>query len=207
MKRVGSAAFTLLELLLVVAILGIIGAFVLPTANTILRGGKLNQASQTVVDRLSLARQSAIAQNRPVEVRFYRYKDPESPASSNSFRALQAFLVVKANQLNAMEKTQMLPSSVIIDSSPTLSSILDSSKRTLVTTGTTSIPRVGTNYSYIAVRFRPDGSTDLGPTTGPWFLTLHGESDKDGLTAPPPNFVTIAIDPVNGALSFFRPGI
>ncbi len=38
--------------------------------------------------------------------------------------------------------------------------------------------------------FLPNGSTDLLPTSD-WFLTLHDENQKDNLTKPPSNFITI----------------
>ena len=66
-------AFSLLELLLVIAIMGIVAAFVVPAASTIVRGTALNQASQMLTDRLSLGRQSAITKNHPIEVRFLQF--------------------------------------------------------------------------------------------------------------------------------------
>jgi hypothetical protein len=58
------------------------------------------------------------------------------------------------------------------------------------------------------MHFTASGATDLLPTGGPsgsWFLTLHAETKGDGLSIPPPNFVTIQVDPVSGTLEFFRP--
>jgi uncharacterized protein (TIGR02596 family) len=192
------------------AIMAIILAFAVPATNTILRGNRMTQATQIIVDRLALARQTAITKNRAVEVRFYQFADPEVPGTAASFRALQALEVVKANVVLPLEKLQPLPTAIIIDSAQSLSSLLDPNdphKRTKVTAtiSSPSLPRVGTNYSYVALRFRPDGSTDLLPTAE-WFLTLHSEVSGDGLTTPPANFVTVDIDPVSGTLKFFRPG-
>ena len=93
----------------------------------------------------------------------------------------------------SMRRRRFLPSSI--------------QRRELVRSGTDPLPRVGANYRYVALRFHPDGSTDLLPTAGPWFLTLHDEVQGDGLAQPPANFSTIEMDPVNGSLKFFRPGL
>ena len=204
MSRSTAAAFSLLEMIVVIAIVGIIAAMAIPVAGSVSRATKLTQASQTIGDQLAIARQTAIATNRAVEVRFYQYADPEVPGSKVAFRAIQALEIVNPRLITAVDKLQALPDSMIIDSAPVLSSILDPAKRT-VSAGTDSLPRVGTNYKYVAMRFRPDGSSDLLPTAGTWFLTVHDEIQGDGLTQPPPNFATIEIDPVNGALKFFRP--
>ena len=196
--------FSLIEMLVVIAIIGIIAAISVPVAGSISRGTKLTRATQTIVDQLAIARQVAIGRNHTVEVRFYQFADPEIPGSKFAFRALQSVEMVNAHVAAPLDKVQSLPESTIIDAAPGLSSVVDPAKRTL-SAGVDSLPRVGTSYKYVALRFRPDGSTDLLPTAGSWFLTLHDETSGDGLTQPPANFSTIEIDPVNGALKFFRP--
>ena len=172
-------AFTLIELMVVMAIILLVLAFVAPAVSGAFKGNKLTQAMQTVEGGLALARQTAITKNRVVEVRFYAYADPEVPNSQRNFRALRAFEVVRANVVNPLERLQTLPGSVIMDSKTVYSSILDAGKQRMKYSGTEPIPRVGTAYDYFAVRFRPDGTTDLSPNAGPWFLTLHDELKGD----------------------------
>jgi uncharacterized protein (TIGR02596 family) len=193
------------------AIIVMVIAFVAPAASSIGRGTKLTQASQIVGSQLSLARQTAISRNRQIEVRFYKLADPETPGqtandkSTWKFQAMQSFDVVSAKQAIPLQKVQSLPGGSVVDSGPKLSSILDPAKRTQ-RDYSDPLPKAGTNYVYYSVRFRPDGSTDLPVTGGPWFLTMHNLKDGDAMTTPPPNFITIEIDPVNGAVKFFRPG-
>lgn len=71
--------FSLIELLMVIAIIGTVAAFVVPAASTMVRGTAINQGSQLLTDRFSLARQSAITKNHPVEVRLLRYASAEMP--------------------------------------------------------------------------------------------------------------------------------
>ncbi len=65
----GAAAFTLLELLTVIAIIGILAALTLPTINTF-RQNPLGSASRQMLDDLSYARRRAIADHTAVYVVF-----------------------------------------------------------------------------------------------------------------------------------------
>ena len=209
----GITAFTLVELLVVVSIMAIVLVYVVPAANNILGGTSITRATQIVEDQLNLARQSAISLNRPVEVRFYQYHDPETSGTDYCFRALQAWEVVKANSFVPLGKVQALPTGVIMDkgtssATTTLSSLFYPNGNVNGPPGPAPLPRVGTQYSYVAIHFTAGAATDLLPTGGPsgsWFLTLHAENSGDGLLTPPPNFVTIQVDPVSGTLDFFRP--
>lgn len=206
MRRSAERGFSLIELLMVISVIAIIMAFAVPATSSILKGTKLTQGTQLLVDNFALARQTAISKNRTVEVRLYKYADAESPGGAAGFRGLQAFEVLGANRMLPIEKMKPLPQGIIADSAPELSNILDTAKRT-EKTGTDPLVGVGIEYTYMALRFKPDGSTDLSPTGGPWFLTVHDELSGDGLTTPPANFVTVEVDPISGTLKFYRPGL
>ena len=74
-----SRAFSLVELLVVMAVIAIVAGFAVPAVTTMLKGSQLTQGSQMVVDQIALARQTALSRNRSVEVRFYKFADPEIP--------------------------------------------------------------------------------------------------------------------------------
>ena len=208
----GNIGFTLIELLVVVSIMAIVLVYVIPAASNMLGGTNMTGAAQMIENQLNLARQSAISLNRPVEVRFYQYHDPETSGTDYCFHALQAWEVVKTNSFVPLGKVQALPAGIIMDkgtsnAATTLSSILNPNS-TIGPPGPVALPRVGTQYSYVAIHFTAGGATDLLPTgglSGSWFLTLHAETARDGLSTPPANFVTIQVDPVSGTLDFFRP--
>jgi hypothetical protein len=75
------------------------------------------------------------------------------------------------------------------------------------------------NYEYVALRFLPDGSTDLPPTgvdkpgaDDSWYLTIHGSQIPNtggksaGMTETlPDNFFTLQIDPITGSTRSYRP--
>jgi prepilin-type N-terminal cleavage/methylation domain-containing protein len=76
------AGFTLIETMVVVAIVAILGAIAAPTIGTTLRWQALNQSVQTVGFAMRGARHAAISKNRTVRVRF------NCPAA-NQFRVVE----------------------------------------------------------------------------------------------------------------------
>lgn len=212
-------AFSLLELIVVILIIGIVAAFVTPAASTIVRGSQLTQGTQILTDQIILARQLALTRNAPVEVRFIRYADPEVPGevstsgdadpSKGSFRAIQCFEILESGGSVPMDKPQLFPQSVIMNPD-ILSSLLSDDSRKVIKANKNKDPKlprnIEQNYEYVAFRFLPDGSTNLSPAPGKlWYVTLHNINDRPKGTTPPNNFFTLQIDPVSGATKNFRP--
>lgn len=225
-------AFSLVELLVVMSIIVIIASFAVPAIGTILRGSQLTQSSQQVIDHIALARQMALSRNRNMQVRFYKFGDPETPGqtatdpSTGYFRALQTFEILDNGAAIPVSKPIRLPNAVLINESVQLSTLINqTSARTYKTKGDLApsdptIPdsTVGKNYEYAAFDFRSDGSTNLpsaGAATGgsgvggkdTWFFTMHGVSVDGGskATSKPDNYVTVQVDPVTGITRVFRP--
>ena len=210
-KRVN--AFTLVEMLAVLGIIVVLLALLAPAVNTIVRGPLVTQAADTVAGIFNLGRQTAIANNQSVEVRFYQYGDPSvtgqsvaNPASGN-YRAIQLYLISDNATATPVGAVVNCPQGIIADSGTTISTLLaigTQAKTWTTTDPQVSLPRAGTSYNCCVFRFRPDGSTNLPPTTS-WFITLHNLIDGDGRTTPPPNYVTIQVDPTNGESIVYRP--
>lgn len=188
------------------AIIGIMSALVVPSIGSMLRGNEMNRAEQMVQQQLASARQTAIARNRRVEVRFYKFDNPDDVGNTQTFCALQSFLIDDANAATPLSRLTKLPASMLMNESAVNSPLLQGSDKTW-TAGTDpqiSLPGVGTTYTAKTFQFRPDGSTSLSPTEK-WFLTLHAATAGATPTALPPNFATIQIDPVSGAVRTYRP--
>ena len=212
------SAFSLIELLVVIAIIGIIGAFAVPAVGQLLKGSALTQAANVLSDQTAAARQQALTRNRSIEVRFYRFTDPEQPGETAKFyRALQYFEIADGGIPNPTGRYVRFPNSVIMSSDTALSSVLNDTANHPVTTPTPNdpdLPRgVGRKYEYVAFRFQPDGTTNLsatgGPSSGLWFITCHLQTDTGKAKGgnPPPNFFTWMVDPVSGATKVLRPGV
>jgi len=144
-----SSGFSLIELLVVVVIIGLIMVFAVPAASSLLKGPAVLRGANALTDELSRARQHALSKNRVVEVRLYKFADPdvmgETVADETTwhFRALQSFEVSsdtiaekdgggvatgnKINIRNPIGKYTQLPEFVIMSttaSTTTLSSLL-----------------------------------------------------------------------------------
>ena len=212
MRRHPRDAFSLIELLVVIAIAAIVMSFALPAFNSTMRGMQLTQGTQLMDAQLHLARQTALTKNRPVEVRLYSYADPGAAGSSASYRALQSFQMNDDGTFSAVGKVVILPDAIIIDSGAALSSMIALAQPAPNVPASSAgsalgatIPRVGTQYNSIAFHFLPDGSTNLPATGQQWFFSLHYETLGNNLSALPPNFATVQIDPYNGQTRIFRP--
>ena len=210
------SAFSLIELVVVIAIIAIIATFTVPAATGILRGSAITQASQTLTDQISLARQLALSRNRAIEVRFYQYADPEAPGetlgspSTGQWRGMQLFVIVESGVAIPVDKPQRLPISVVIEPNVVFSSLIPASPKSPATTDP-ELPRgVAKNYKYASFRFQQDGSTNLSATST-WFVTIRNLTDTPSGTTmkkannDPINFFTLQIDPVSGAIKGFRP--
>jgi uncharacterized protein (TIGR02596 family) len=201
--------FTLIELLVVVAIISLMVV-------SVVRGAQLTQSGQLIETQLQVARQEALSQNRTVEVRFYKL-----PVSGTSaFTAIQPFIISSSGSVTPADKPRYLVGNMIMDSGngqtqdngSTLSTLLNQNQGTALSTlpqpnpfvSPQSISSTGTNYTGVAFRFNPDGSTDL-PVSNSWFVTIHAGTDGDNLATAPKNYYTIAIDPYNGHINDFHP--
>lgn len=220
------AAFTLVELLVVMAILILMATLVVPAVSGSLKGTALTQASQTLLSQLNNAQQTALAKGQSIQVRLYLMGDPDSVTADQAVdttwkvRGIQLFTQQPNLDADTVQTTPMVytpftkmelfPTAVVIDNGTILSSLCDSTNTLMYMPKGSSgyllpkLPRVGANYAYYYFKFRPDGSTSLNASKS-WFLTLHNLVNGDKLPQPPSNFFTISIDPVQGSTRVFRP--
>jgi len=203
-------AFTLVEMIAVVAIMAIMIALAVPAFVNILRASNLTNSSALLVDQLTAARQTALSRNRVVEVRFYKLPG-ELKGSATAFRAFRIFMYdEKVQNASAITATLKLSDGVILLEDQGFSTVLNktSNSRTL-SPATDTLPGITGPITYQAFRFRSSGGTDLDPGGAPgpdkWFLTLKAETDPSAGALPAHNFITAMIEPVSGRIRTFRP--
>ena len=228
--RPSRSAFSLVEILVVVAIIGIIASFAVPAADKMIRGTDVTRAAQMVNDAFTTARQTAIARNKQIEMRIIRFADPELPGESVDdestwkIRGFQLMEVTSSGIPVQLAPMQRLPGQMMMHDGK-YSSLVDlnntiSTQKALKFIKPTQLdppmPRVATEkarkYTYASFRFMPDGSTTL-TMTGNWFLTVISAQDMVKLAAPSTdkdpiktvNYFIIQVDPVNGSTRNFRP--
>jgi len=221
-------AFSLVELLVVVAIIGIVATFAVPAVQGMLKGSSLTTAAGLLVDETTLARQQALSKNRIVEVRFYQFADPEVPGEiveqpeTGFYRAFQSFEMSEAGIMVPLGKVVRFPDNIIMNPGPILSDLIAEDPAKIQDPVPSKDPEMARgvkyNYKYVNFRFFPDGTTSLSPTgtsgkaseKGRWFITVRAIADlnkTNGNTTPPPNFFTWMIDPISGTSKILRPGL
>jgi uncharacterized protein (TIGR02596 family) len=231
-SSVSRKGFTLIELLAVVAVITVVIAFAVPAANQILRGSQLTQGSQLLGDQLAYARQLALSRNRPVEIRFYRFGDPEQPGekvddpTAGKWRAFQLFEIFENGAAVPVGEFKRLPRMVIIDGDE-FSTLIREEFRGPYRAGekdntAPELPieingkKVGKKYEYVSFRYLSDGSTNLPPRAkigggsgnseegDSWYVTLINLTDE-GKEIKEINYYTVQIDPISGTQKAYRP--
>lgn len=222
-------AFTLVEMITVVGIVSLLIALAAPALIDVVRSTRLNSAGDALVNRISLAQQSAVSLSSEVEIRFYKYVDSQSDKPSENL--IYAYQVVKTESngtQKAISDPYFLESGIVISSQAELSPLL--------TTTVTQPPQsAGGAYlfnppgntapgevTYAAMRFYPDGSMRmLTSSTNPddsaaevataytipqfddSFLILV-ESRDSLSTQAPANYYCIQIDSYTGRTRVYR---
>ena len=104
------AAFTLLELLVVVAIIGILMGLIIPSIGSIMQGTNIEQGARAVFDQISLARQIASTRNCTTELRLIKL----AGVSSSGYSAMQIWVPGTNATMTPIAKVVNLPQSVVI---------------------------------------------------------------------------------------------
>ena len=184
-------AFTLLELVVTLALGLLLFYLVARSISGFVTSSALNLSAQMIRDSLAEARQDALTQNIPVEVRLYG-------TSSAGYQAWQLRQVATDGTTQALSPFLTLPSTVAIDATPVHSTLIAD---TAAPAPDRSDPRL--NALTRCFHFLPGGSTDLASSTS-WTLTVRAASQADPAKFPA-NWACIALDPVSGRAQVYRP--
>lgn len=195
-------AFTLIELMLVLAILALLVAISGDVFTSGMGSQRLAVAAKLLSSDLDHAVLMAQKENRPVEVRFLRFKSDDMPATSEdpsvdtNYRGYQ-FVVLTGFDADGVPEYRMLsgltrfPQGIALMTNPEFTTLATLPARQPGKQDLT----FGPAYTFVAFQIRPDGTTSLPRLPRP-VLTLVEDKDLGGPL--PPSYRSITIDPDNG---------
>lgn len=216
-------AFTLVEVLIVIALIAMLLFLTVPGLKDVMKGTKLTTAADQLVGDLNLARQTAIKESMPVEVRLYKFFDPTS--REQRFGAYQCFKL--AQDLNKpsdytaeriakpiFEKVKIIPQGVAIVESAQWSPLLteesmkkdDNRERVR---GLIPGER-DTEAEYRSFIISAEGETSLDRTGAKqWYLTMVTEAEMQKAADPtalrPKDFIMLQVDPYTANVRRYQP--
>ncbi len=212
MRRRATTAFTLIEMLTVIVIVGIILAVGIPALTSLMKSGGMNAATRQVANSLTLARQYAITKRTNVRVVF-PYSDTTG-GGTNLAPLYQSYTVVAINGTtpNYISKWEHLPLGTVfmdinagVGSPPCLDNL--GTANFPFPTNTNAALGPGNSATLAFIEFRPTGAA-----RNPGAFTIT-EGHVSGVKVTPTsksgstlaNVVTVSVDNVVGRIQVTRP--
>lgn len=192
-------AFTLVELLAVMAIIALVAAFVVPAFTHMSRGRDLADAASQLANEINFTQQLAIKNNQPAQIIFFSYKNSANADTAAHFQAYQVWSQDENGNFQPETKVIPFPVGIRLSGDQLYTTVLkntpatqplDNKLKSLLRvpgtpTGTTWTPATpsgsgsggnGATSTYFQITFHSDGSTDLNPDTsavGAWSLSVY----------------------------------
>jgi len=196
-RILSSRAFSLLELLIVIALMLILLALAAPSMSSISQSSRLTHAAEQVADCLTLASQKAGTMNREIEVRFVQLN-----GNSPGLRGIQLWkrTVSPDGTTTAVPETRLMILPEGISLSSNLSPLVT---KAATISGTATFGSNG-SCSYRAIRVAPNGRVMENPDATQNYVSIVDSRDADA-SALPANNAVVQINAVTGTVTTYRP--
>ncbi|XHR31152.1 MAG: Verru_Chthon cassette protein D [Chthoniobacteraceae bacterium] len=189
-------AFSLTELLVVIAVMAMLMALVAPTFNSFASSSNITQGGQALLDQIDAAQQMADVRGRTVELRLLK-----QPGETH-YTGMQLFLEgTTTGTTTAAGKVVAMPQAVAIVDDTTLSPWLGT-----MTAGVMASGGVWGGASYKSFSVRPSGAIEPAPAAADrakLFLTVAAKRTAVGTT--PKNYATVQVNPDTARPLLYRP--
>lgn len=190
-------AFSLLELLVVMAIILFLGALAKPAINSLQESNSLSSAGQILVGQIDLARQTASTSGQTIQVRLLQLG-----TSDAGYNAVQIGRTDVNNNWMALGRLARFPGTAVVSEDKTNVSPLLATPD--LETGTMNVGGFS-NVSYAAFGIRPSGVVEPAASDMSSFflgIVLWRAGNSDSV---PANFVFVQINPETGNPLIYRP--
>jgi len=207
---------SLIELLTVMAIMGVIFALTTTSYRALSDSVEITNGTQQVVDSLALARQIATSKNEYVQVRFYAPKTGSDirkghftavgvhHAAGPLYGTLPEYKTWETEgRFRKAVPTSRIAGNCVLLNHATYSPLF-AALTTLQHSGTEKFPD-GVEYDWVGFYFKPDGSTDLPADAASNSLSVCSLKSFQAQSGLPRNYAALTIDPVIGRTQVIRP--
>lgn len=185
------AAFSMMELLVVIALVLLLSALAMPAVRSLAGGAGLASAAEELAAAVVLARQRATTFNRQTALRFWR-----DGANFRSYQIWEQQDSADPASWQPMERERRLPLGIVATNHSTFSSLLTRADAAGTTNG----------RFYADALFTPSGSLVAEPDkTCVTLVPERGPTGSGVVPGLPPNFATVVIEPFNGIPRIYRP--
>lgn len=202
-SRDTAQGFSLVEMVVVVAIAALLFTFATPYTLGAIQAASLTSAGDSLLQKLSLAQQRAVTENKPVGVDLYYY-------SKDGMTGCHAMQLISYDPVTSTAKPLEAPvywsegRAVLVDG--VLSPIFTGTLAASDTGAATQPPFSDLEATFKRILFYPNGSTSLRvPLRNAYLTFVSIQNYQEKMESPPPNYYTVQVDPVTGRTRSYRP--
>jgi uncharacterized protein (TIGR02596 family) len=196
-------AFTLVETVIVVALVALLFSVAAPYTMAAIQSASLSSAGDTLMQKISLAQQRATTENRPIGLDFFYYNKDEVKGC----HAIQLISYNPAtNAATPLEPPVYWSEGRAVLVEGALSPMFSTNVTVTSKGPATLAPFKNLGATFYRILFYPNGSTSLKvPLRMAYFTLISTKNYTAELSTPPPNFYTVQIDPITGRGHSYRP--